>query len=95
MQPTLTSLARQLCMDACVECHAWRQQSHVPVQCCVYFRRLDVPLSGQWHVHVGMLWAMALQAEMSEDEGHSGSDSDADDDAEGVLVRACYHTDCL
>ena len=35
---------------------------------------------------------MALQAEMSEDEGHSGSDSDAEDDAEGVLVRACLHT---
>ena len=43
-------------------------------------------------MRVQMLCAMALQAEMSEDEGHSGSDSDAEDDAEGVLVRACSHT---
>ena len=39
-----------------------------------------------------MLCAVALQAEMSEDEGHSGSDSDAEDDAEGVLVRASSNT---
>ena len=40
---------------------------------------------------VSVLSPLALQAEMSEDEGHSGSDSDAEDDAEGVLVRAYSH----
>ncbi len=60
---------------------------------CVRIRRLGVIVPGYAGKRVILvLCALALQAEMSEDEGHSGSDSDAEDDAEGVLVRACFHT---